>query len=160
MPFLNPNFFYDHIVSHYGHNHFLFRNLLNFLKIQVILVRVSRKKCDSAFFNGQGTLPEKPTLGYQRKKSDFFFQNFQNYMGDSSYHAHCRRCLIYVDIITNPGYKHLSGLGRLALHMYIYSPYVFKLDYSHSVTSNYNFQILFTRTYILSRYLRQGPQIQ
>ena len=73
MPLLNPNFFYDHIVSHYEHKHFLFRNLLNFLKIQVILVRVSRKKCDSAFFNGQGTLPEKPTLGYQRKKSEFFF---------------------------------------------------------------------------------------
>ena len=26
---------------------------------------------------------------------------------------------IYVDIITNPGFTRLSGLGRLALHMYI-----------------------------------------
>ena len=32
---------------------------------------------------------------------------------------------IYVDIITNPGFTCLSGLGRLALHTYIYSPYVF-----------------------------------
>ena len=31
----------------------------------------------------------------------------------------------------------------------------FKLDYSHSVTSNYNFKILFIRTCILTRYLRQ-----
>ena len=43
---------------------------------------------------------------------------------------------IYVVIITNPSFTRLSGLGRLALHTYIYSPYVFKLDYSHSVTIN------------------------
>ena len=34
---------------------------------------------------------------------------------------------IYVDIITNPGFTCLSGLGRLALHTYIYSPYVFQI---------------------------------
>ena len=43
---------------------------------------------------------------------------------------------IYVGLITNPGFTCLSGLGRLALHTYIYSPYFFKLDCSHSVTIN------------------------
>ena len=80
MPLLNPNFFYDHSVSHYGHKHFLFRNLWNFLKIQVILVGVSRKQCDSAFFNGQGRFP-KTYLGVPKEKIwyiyIFFFKTFK-----------------------------------------------------------------------------------
>ena len=32
MPFLNPNFFYDHIVSHHGHFHLFFQKFIEFFE--------------------------------------------------------------------------------------------------------------------------------
>ena len=46
---------------------------------------------------------------------------------------------MYVDNITNPGFIRVSGLDRRILHTYIYSSYVFHLDYKNSVISNHNF---------------------
>ena len=70
--FWTPIFFMITAFHTMAINIFFSRNLLNFLKIQVILAGVSRKKCDSPFLK-VGFFREKPTLGYQRKKNIIFF---------------------------------------------------------------------------------------
>ena len=59
-------------------NIFFSRNLLNFLKIQVILAGVSRKKCDSPFLK-VGFFREKPTLGYPIDFLRIFFRIFSEF---------------------------------------------------------------------------------
>ena len=73
--FWTPIFFMITAFHTMAINIFFSRNLLNFLKIQVILAGVSRKKCDSPFLK-VGFFREKPTLGYQRKKNIIFFSKF------------------------------------------------------------------------------------
>ena len=65
--FWTPIFFMITAFHTMAINIFFSRNLLNILKILVILAGVSRKKCDSPFLK-VGFFREKPTLGYQRKK--------------------------------------------------------------------------------------------
>ena len=76
--FWTPIFFMITAFHTMAINIFFSRNLLNFLKIQVILAGVSRKKCDSPFLK-VGFFREKPTLGYPIDFLRIFFRIFSEF---------------------------------------------------------------------------------